>query len=89
MIKFTRHAQQKFRILKVHDFQISKKKVIEVINNPEEIDYSRSPLLIAQDKIDTEHVLRVVYKEQNGDKIVITFYPGRIKQYAKKDKTKN
>lgn len=49
----------------------------------EKIDYSRSPLLIAQRKFDKTHILRVVYK-QEGDLIkIITFYPGRSTQYEK------
>ncbi len=34
-------------------------------------------------KIDRNHVLRVVYKQEFGIVKVITFYPGRIKQYEK------
>ena len=65
-------------------FIISEKKVLEALNNPDLIDYSRLPLLIAQCKIDMTHVLRVVYKEEQGIMKVITFYPGRSKNYDKK-----
>lgn len=81
MIYFTKHAKEKFEILKRHKFKIVKEQVIDTINNPDLIDYSRAPLLIAQKRINTLHVLRVVYKKANGNKIIITFYPGRIKQY--------
>lgn len=57
--------------------------MIDTVLNPEFIDYSRSPLLIAQRGFDAEHVLRVVYKEEGGDKKIITFYPGRRTQYEK------
>jgi len=86
MIKFTKHANQKFKILRLHNFHISKKEVIKAIQKPELIDYSRLPLLIAQRKLDRNHVLRVVYREEDGDKLVITFYPGRIKHYEKRKK---
>ena len=84
MIIFTKHAQDKFVILNKHKFSISEKKVLEVLNNPDIIDYSRLPLLIAQRKFDRTHVLRVVYKEEQGNIKVITFYPGRSKNYGKK-----
>ena len=82
MIYFTRHAQNKFFILQKHGIFISKNQVKRTIENPEHIDYSRLPLLIAQSRIDTSHILRVVYKQESDAKKVITFYPGRIKQYG-------
>ena len=84
MIIFTKHARDKFGILKKHKFIVSEKKVLEVLSKPDLIDYSRLPLLIAQKKFDSTHVLRVVYKEEQGDMKVITFYPGRSKNYGKK-----
>lgn len=83
MIYFTKHAREKFKILKQHKFKILKNQVIETVNNPDLIDYSKRPLLIAQGKISPTHVLRVVYKKENSNKIIITFYPGRRKQYEK------
>lgn len=83
MIYFTKHAKEKFRILEEHGFKVSKDQVIATIKQPDLIDSSRLPLLIAQGGIDPEHVLRVVYREENRDKIIITFYPGRRKDYEK------
>jgi len=81
MIYFTKHALEKFEILKRHNFYVSKEQVLETITNPEKIDYSRSPLLIAQRKFDATHVFRVVYKKEEGLIKIITFYPGRRKKY--------
>jgi len=83
VIYFTKHANEKFEILKRHKFKITKEQVIEIITNPDSIDRSRHPLLIAQKKISSTHVLRVVYKKESNNKIVITFYPGRRKDYEK------
>ncbi len=83
MIIFTKHAENKVEILKRHKFSISKKQVIKTIDCPDLIDKSRSPILIAQRKIDTNYVLRVVYKQEFEVKKIITFYPGRRKQYEK------
>ena len=83
MIRFTRHALEKFSILRRHGVVISKSAVIHVVADPEIIDYSRAPLKIAQRSFDKTRVLRVVYKETGDKKVVITFYPGRKKQYGK------
>lgn len=83
-IRFTRHAEEKFGILEEHQFSVSKKQVLEVLNTPDSIDHSRSPLIIAQGDRDAHHVLRVVYRREGADIIVITFYPGRKSQYEKK-----
>ena len=81
MIIFTKHARDKFKILKRHKFLVAERQVLETIESPDIIDNSRRPLLIAQRKIDRIHVLRVVYKKENGTIKIITFYPGRIKHY--------
>lgn len=81
MIYFTKHAEEKFDILRRHKFSISKEQVIKTITDYEKIDNSRLPLLIAQKKLDNTHVLRVVYKQESDLIKVITFYPGRSKQY--------
>ncbi len=84
MIIFTKHARDKFEILKRHKFLVSEKQILKTIEKPDLIDYSRSPLLIAQGKFDREHVLRIVYKIENGNIKIITFYPGRKSQYEEK-----
>ena len=81
MIIFTKHAERKFAILARHGFRVTRDLVVLTIEDPELVDDNRSPLLIAQRQIDTRHVLRVVYREENDDQVVITFYPGRRSQY--------
>ncbi len=83
MIFFTKHARDKFEILKRHKCIVTEQQVLVTVNNPEIIDYSHSPLIIAQYGIDKNHVLRVVYKKQGQIIKIITFYPGRRKQYEK------
>lgn len=48
MIIFTKHAEDKFETLKRHKFSISRELVVRTLENPDLIDYSRQPLLIAQ-----------------------------------------
>ena len=81
MIIFTGHAKKKFKILETHKFLISRREVLDTLKNPDLIDDSRLPLLIAQKSIDSKHVLRVVFKQERNIIKVITFYPGRKKQY--------
>jgi hypothetical protein len=83
MIIFTKHANDKFSLLRKHKFLVTKQQVLKTLKYPETIDYSRTPLLIAQKQIDREHVLRVVYKKEGNVVKVITFYPGRRENYEK------
>jgi hypothetical protein len=77
MIIYTKHAKEKFKILKNQGFPIKKKLVEETLRFPERVDYSQIPLLRAEKTIDEKHVLRVVFKKENGIIKVITFYPAR------------
>lgn len=89
-IHFTRHADEKFEVLRQHNFKIERVEVIKAVLAPETLDFSRRPLLIAQRKIDKTHFLRVVYRKEENVIKIITFYPARIKQYVKRAKqTKN
>lgn len=81
MITFTKHALKKFEVLARHQFSLTKTQVQETVEQPDLIDESRLPLLIAQRSIDPEHVLRVVYRQEENVKVIITFYPGRKSQY--------
>lgn len=82
-IVFTKHAEEKFDILKKHRVAVSRKQVEVILKSPDRIDRSRYPLLIAQGVLDPTHVLRIVYRKEDNSIIVITFYPGRTSQYDK------
>ncbi len=82
-IRFTKHAREKFAVLRRHGFVVARKRVVEALRNPERIDTNRLPLLIAQCTLTAAHVLRIVYREERDIIIVITFYPGRKSQYEK------
>lgn len=80
---FTRHAERKLEVLERHGFPIARRDVLEAVAHPDLIDASRAPLLIAQRRLDATHVLRVVFKRENGYAKIITFYPGKRTQYEK------
>ena len=87
-IIFTKHTEDKFGILKRHKFVVKRHQVLETVTNPEKVDYSRAPLMIAERPFDERHVFRVVYK-QTGDTLrIITFYPGRENQYEESNQQK-
>ena len=82
-IKFTKHAEDKFEVLRRHGVKISKEKVSGTIRKPDVLNRSRILLIIAQGEFYKRRVLRVVYKIEEGIILVITFYPGRKTQYEK------
>ncbi len=79
-IKFTKHAEEKFETLARHKFIVTKAQVIETLASPDKVESETDPP-IAQKGLNETHVLRVVYRVEGNDKIVITFYPGRKKRY--------
>jgi len=83
MIVYTKHANEKFEILKEQGFIVQKKMVEETVSLPETIDHSQFPLLVAQKSIDEKHILKVVLKKENGIIKIITFYPVRKKKLKK------
>ncbi len=83
VIRYTKHATQKFAILGKHGVLISQKQVSNTLTKPHLIDNSRLPLLIAQGPLDKYRVLRVVYRQEKEKLVVITFYPGKKSQYEK------
>ena len=40
--------------------------------------------MIAQKRITERHVLRVIYRQEGENQVVITFYPGRRERYEAK-----
>ena len=82
-VRFTTHALQKFTVLRRHGLRVSKRQVVQAVEKPDRVDYSRLPLLVAQIGWDKRRVLRVVYKIKESTIVVVTFYPGKRSQYEK------
>jgi hypothetical protein len=82
-IRFSRHAEEKFTVLRMHGIRIARQKVIATVRAPDSTDYRRLPLLIAQSTFDARRVLRVVYRKEGDAILIITFYPGRKSEYEK------
>jgi hypothetical protein len=79
-IRFTRHAQEKFDILARHNFKVTKSQILDALTSPDKVEMDQEPY-VAQKAVDEEHVLRVVFRQEEDDRVVITFYPGRRQRY--------
>lgn len=79
-VTFTKHAVEKFKLLKNYGFEIEKEQVIGAILNPERID-EREGQFLATRTISSGHAIRVVYEIRKGFLVIITFYPVRRERY--------
>jgi hypothetical protein len=79
-VRFTQHALDKFALLARHNFVVSEAQIIEALASPDKVETGRDPL-IAQKILNNHHVIRVVYRIEGDDKVVITFYLGRRQRY--------
>ncbi len=82
-IEFSLHSLLKIKILRSHNFNLSKEIVEDIIGFPDKIDVDYQDRLIAQKNLDDTHVLRVVYEKKPEKLLIITVYPGRRSRYEK------
>lgn len=83
-IIFTKHAANKFTKLPPGSVIVKEKDVLKAIKDPDYQDLELDkPKIIVHKNLDIKHIVRVVYKEENGIIIVITFYPTKKDRYEK------
>jgi len=80
-IRYTRHARYKFEVLERHGFPVTEQQVADTLVTPDMVIEQPGGRYIAQKWITERHVLRVIYRLEGEDVIVITFYPGRRDRY--------
>lgn len=80
-VKFTRHAVEKFEVLKRYGFEVDERQVVDVVLNPARSE-RRGGQFFAVKLLDSEHALRVVYEKRKGFLVVVTFYPVRRERYG-------
>ena len=80
-IRFTRHASNKFEMLKGYGFNINRRKVVKAVEDPDRVDI-RGEQYLALKILDDTHALRVVYEKRNGYYLIVTFYPVRRDRYG-------
>jgi hypothetical protein len=73
----------KIEVLAKHGIYLTKEVIKDVILIPYTVESGYKERMIAQKRINKEHVLRVVYKESCEQILVITVYPGRVSRYEK------
>ncbi len=79
-VRFTRHALEKFEMLKHYGFETNEKQVIEAVLHPERLD-EKNNQFFATKIISPKLALRVVYENRKGFLVIITFYPVRRERY--------
>ena len=80
-IKYTKHAQKKFSDLRIFGIFVTKLKISKTIKKPKYRSLDNGNLIAAAG-FDKRHNLRVVYRKQRDDIIVITFYIYRRGRYG-------
>jgi hypothetical protein len=80
-VKFTRHAVEKFEVLKRYGFEVGERQVVDVVLNPARLE-RRDGQFFAVKLFDSKHGLRVVYEKRKGFLVVVTFYPVRRERYG-------
>jgi hypothetical protein len=79
-VRFTKHAVEKFEILRRYGLEIEEKQVIEAVLRPERLD-EKGDQFFANRVMSPKHALRVVYENRKDFLVVITFYPVRRERY--------
>jgi hypothetical protein len=80
-IVFSSHAEEKFEILRRHGVALTKEQVEKAILAPDKVGPARNGRRSAQKDLDAEHLIRVIYEEDDDSIRVITFYPARRSRY--------
>jgi hypothetical protein len=84
LIRFTTHARRKFRVLKELGFEVNDDQVLKTIRKATTIERTWKNRFVASSRLNSTHILRVVYEKENGNIVVVTFYPSRRERYESK-----
>ncbi len=80
-IRFTKHAREKFEVVRRYGFDIDKNQVINAIQDPSSSE-QKGGQFFASKVLDSKYGLRVVYERRKDYYVVITFYPVRRERYG-------
>jgi len=80
-VRFTRHAKDKFEVVRRYGYDVDREKVVETVLSPDRLD-ERGDQRLAIKVLDENYALRVVYEVRKGYLVVITFYPVRRDRYG-------
>lgn len=79
-VRLTKHAEDKIALLARHGVIVALADVVAAVTDPDVRETDGHPW-IAQRRFGERHVLRVVYRQEGSDVVVITVYPGRRSRY--------
>ena len=79
-VRFTKHAKQKFTLLRRYGFDIPEASVTDAVTNPARVD-PRDDQLLALKPLNREYAIRVVYRIVNDHIVVVTFYPVKRERF--------
>jgi hypothetical protein len=80
-VKFTKHATEKFGLLRTFGFTLTQDQVASTIAAADKRE-NRGQQTISTKVLDGKFALRVVHEERKGIIVVITFYPVKRKDYG-------
>jgi len=72
MLKFTKHAEDKFDILNKYKVYFTREQIEDVVNSPDSLEIKEKFIFARKEGI------VVVYQEKDGVKNILTFYPTSI-----------
>lgn len=82
IFRFTKHAKEKFFLLKKYGFTVTQDMVKDALRTPLRVDVRPDGTLVANAALNKKFVLRVAHRYEGDIIIIITVYPGRRKAYG-------
>jgi hypothetical protein len=82
VIRFTKHALEKFEKSKIQGIKISPETIARAIHQPRYLEFN-PPYYTAHTKLGKNLIVRMVYTIENDSILIITFYPAKTSQYEK------
>ncbi len=79
---FTKHAQEKILRVRQAGFLVTQLVVKQAVSKPMKVEDRLDGTHIAMTVLNSNHVLRVVYRIDGDIMVIITLYPGRRKAYG-------
>jgi hypothetical protein len=73
------HAKDKLK--RLITVEITEDKAVKTIRNPESLTLGYFGRKIAQLPLTDEHLLRVIYEENDNSILIITLYPAKRRRY--------
>jgi hypothetical protein len=67
LVRFTHHARRKSETLRELGLKVEEQKVLEIVRKPNMVERTWKGRPVATGRLNSTHVLRVVFEKQNGN----------------------